>query len=433
MAARIHRAGPFLRRRCGLLGVLIAVLLGAVLRLVWVEDIEYKADEQWTFEHATNVGRGEPWPQRGMPSSTNLDHPGLSLWLFVLLARTFAVEEPTQLARAVQVLDITAIVLLLAFVLWAVPAEEREAWLWAVALLSVNPFMVLFQRKLWLPSILPLFSLLFLLGWFNRRSRWGGFLWGLLGACLGQIQLAGFFFAAGFLLWAVLFDRRGVAWGSWLAGSCLGVVPMLPWLHYLVTAGGRQAAPPRAWRNLLTPRFWLMWLSEPFGLGLDYTLGPHFDAFLAFPSLGGQPTYLVGVLHLPLLAGYVLTLLRAVRLCWRRRRRLVQRWIGRESPTAFTLAAAWWGFGGLLTLSTLPVYRHYLLLLFPLEFVWLARLVLPDKEEGAASLKLRRTALVCLCVAEFLLSVCLLGYLHVNGGAPGGDYGTAYSVQEPVR
>jgi hypothetical protein len=38
-----------------------------------------------------------------------------------------------------------------------------------------------------------------------------------------------------------------------------------------------------------------------------------------------------------------------------------------------------------------------------------------------------------LCIAEFLMSVLFLYYIHVNGGAPDGDYGLSYRVRYAPR
>jgi hypothetical protein len=40
-----------------------------------------------------------------------------------------------------------------------------------------------------------------------------------------------------------------------------------------------------------------------------------------------------------------------------------------------------------------------------------------------------RVLLLSLCIAEFLMSVLFLYYIHINGGAPDGDYGLSYGVR----
>src|SRR5262249_35004334 len=158
------------------------------LRLVWAEDIEYKGDEYWTFQRTQAVGRTEPFPWVGMPTSAGFVNPGMSAWVFLALGKLAAAQSPPDLARAVQGLNVRALVLLVGFALRVVPREEREFWLWGAALAAVNPVAVLFHRKIWPPSVLPLFTLVLLAGWWRRERRWGAFTWGLVGALVGQIH-----------------------------------------------------------------------------------------------------------------------------------------------------------------------------------------------------------------------------------------------------
>ena len=168
------------------------------------------------------------------------------------------------------------------------------------------------------------------------------------------------------------------------------------------------------------------WVKEPLGFGLDYSLGTAFEDFLAGPWVGGRPTHLVWLLHAAL-AGVGLFLL--ARAAYRfGRDRLMPRGsaAGRTSPTAFTLGAAFWGFGILLTASSLYVQRHYLVVAFPLGFVWLARLALNGGRGRPTVWKPGRVLLGFLCVAQLLLTASFLRYVHQNGGSRGGDYGVSY-------
>ncbi len=69
-------------------GLFIAILLGAFLRTIWGDDIEYKDDERFTFEHSQAIGASDPWPWTGMPMSLGPPNPGLSVWVFSGLARS---------------------------------------------------------------------------------------------------------------------------------------------------------------------------------------------------------------------------------------------------------------------------------------------------------------------------------------------------------
>src|SRR5262245_54244359 len=163
--------------RLGVVAICAAVLAGAVFRLAWVEDMEYKADEQWMFERTCRVGVSEPFPWLGPPSGSGVRHSGGIVWAFIGLGRLFNVQEPTDLARLAQLVNVAALLLLLLFIFRWVPAAEREQWLWAAALVAVNPVAVLLQRKIWNPSITPCFCVLMLMGWWRRDRHLGAFFW----------------------------------------------------------------------------------------------------------------------------------------------------------------------------------------------------------------------------------------------------------------
>jgi hypothetical protein len=411
------------------IGLAGAVVLGGILRLAWVMDMEYKGDEAWTFDRTQQLSRTDPFPWVGMRLHVGVHSPGLTLWIFLAISKIAGGRDPAALARAVQLLNTAAIALLVLFAWRCIDAEEREPWLWAAALVSVNPIAVLFHRKIWSPSVIPIFTLMMLMSWWYRHRRWGALGWGLAGAVLGQVQASGFFFAGGFLAWAMLFDRKRVAWPSWLVGSCLGTLPLAPWFRYLWAEFPHRQAATFKWTRLLEFKFWTRWVTEPLGLGLEGSLGPHFRDFLAYPMAGGRPTYLVLVLHAVVIGAGVLIFAGAAHRLWLARPQWRSLCIGRESPTAFTESAALWGYGILLSASGLAFQRHYMIVTFPLMFVWLARAALARPATRLTSAAGARLLLLTLCIGQALLSASLLEYIHVNGGAPRGDYGVAYGAQ----
>jgi hypothetical protein len=417
----------------------VALLLGAVLRLSWGWDIEYKRDEAYTTNSALGLGNKVPWPQLGMRASVGIRNPGLSVWVFSALARVFDVHDPVGLARSVQLANVTALVALLWFALSLVPREEREPWLWATALAALCPVEIVYDRKIWAQSVFPIFCMLNWIAWWHRRRPVGAVLWGVIGAILGQIQMSGFFFGAALALWTAMSGRSQkdrVRWGYWFAGSLLGMIPLVPWLYYLWTlapdtvGGGRGleklvsfvAQPKLGFRF----RFWIYWVSFPLGLNLFSALGgEHFIDFLRYPLLVNRPTY--GVLYLHLVCGLVgLRLVRLwLRAVWRDRQRWKAIILGRESETAFMVSSVLFGYGLSLAISSLKIFPHYLIIVFPMQYVWLSRLALaggPNPAHPASGQQL----LLVLCIAEFLMSVLFLYYIHVSGGAPGGDYGLSY-------
>ena len=114
-----------------------ALACGIVLRVIWPADMEWKADEQRMFTWASTIGITEPWPPIGMASGVAVPNPGLSVWLFVPLAR--ATRDPVALAQVVQVVNVIALV---GFVLLGasrvIDESARRSWFAGLALMSVD-------------------------------------------------------------------------------------------------------------------------------------------------------------------------------------------------------------------------------------------------------------------------------------------------------
>lgn len=417
----------------------LALFAGTILRLIYVNDMEYKEDEEYNFTQSQLIGTTQPWPWYGIPSGVYLVNPGMSIWVFTLLAKLFGIHQPTSLAHAVQLFALLGICLVIPFTLRFVADEEKRDWLWAYALAMVNPFLILYQRKLWPEPFLPFFTMLTLMGWWKRDQKWGAFLWGIIGACLGQIHMSGFFFGAALFLWTAVFGKRlkvkaqETRWKWWLIGSTLGALPLIPWLSYILQhpIHGSMSA---GWNEIIQFKYWAFWITDALGLHLGNPLGllrgpqlSQISDFIRYPILFEHATYLVGLAHL-------LTAFLAV---W-----IFSRWlkshrvsgtvsgtlsgsdfeiIGYNSETAFVQNSALWGCGILLTLTGVVIRRYYMTITFPLEFIFWVRMARTDT-------KLGQKLLTALWICEFLISAHFVGYIHVNQGSIDGDYGKAYHL-----
>ncbi|MFZ9595682.1 MAG: hypothetical protein ACO3A2_06340 [Bdellovibrionia bacterium] len=400
----------------------LAFLAGVALRLSFVQDMEYKEDEQIDFLASQLKGGKDAWPWFGMPSGVYLVNPGMSLWVFTILARLFGIHHPTDLAHAVQAVALMGMSLLVPFALIWVAEQERKLWLWSFALALVNPFLVLYHRKLWPEGFLPLFSVLILMGWWRKRSFFWAFLWGLSGACIGQIHMSGFFLSAACVLTTLIWDRKHTAWKGWFLGSTLGALPLIPWLIHIVQhpVGHSMSV---GWEEIQQLKFWVFWITDALGLHLGTSLGVHrgphhFDQladFIRFPIVWGRPSYLVGVAHGVLAASGLGVLIELGK------NRFTQLRLSR--PTKLVVTSAFLGCGILLTLTGVAIRRYYLTSTFPLEFLSLVAAANPNTRRG-------NFILGAIWVCELIISINFVYYIHTHQGAPLGDYGQAYHLIE---
>lgn len=399
--------------------VLAALVVGALLRLAWPEDIHFLGDEAWTFRHVEEARSGEPWATLGMPSSRGLKNAGMSVWVFIVLGILGGASTPPGLTRCVAVLALLAHVLVLVIPLRLVENErDRRAWTWAFILAATNPILVFLERKIWAQSVLPIFMVGLLIAWLRRTTRGGSFAWGALGAVIGQIHMAGFFFTPALALFTLLFSKeRRPRWIAWLVGSAAGAAPAIPWLLYLA----RDRPPPSGspWWLRFRLEFYQYFFSDPVALSGEYVLGSDLAAAMRWPVVFGHPTWLVLVAHLALAVAALALALRALSALWAHRRDLPALVRGGTSDTTLLLAAVLAGMGVLMTLPSISIHRHYMLATFPLQYVFAARIALsrPGGDRWLAA----------LAAGGAIVSFGFLTYVHDVGENP--EMGKTYATQ----
>ena len=136
--------------------------------------------------------------------------------------------------------------------------------LWGAALALTHPMAVLWQRKIWAQSVLPLFSMVFLISWWKRATRAGAFFWGFLSAIIPQIHMSGFAYSAAFLLWTLAFDRGTdrpkTRWRAWLTGLVLGALPIFTWLFYIFFH--KHKSLPFRFAETIQLKYWVFFASD---------------------------------------------------------------------------------------------------------------------------------------------------------------------------
>jgi hypothetical protein len=419
--------------------LILSFLAGFLLRTLYVQDMEYKEDEQYNYTQSQVIGTTQGWPTYGIPSGVYIVNPGASIWVFAALAKVSGAKTPTELCRAVQLFSLLGISLLIPFaLLWIKDPREREPWLWAFALAMVNPLSILYQRKLWPEPFLPFFSMILLMSWYKRDRKLAAFIWGLVGAFIGQIHMSGFFYAASLFLWTAAFsspkffkrsDEKTTQWLPWFAGSVIGAIPLIPWAQYIL-AHPSGTPIEHGWNEASQLKYWVFWISDAFGLHLGNTLGIYIgdsqleqlSDFSRYPLIAGRATYLVGIAHGSTLFCVIWTALKLARWTsnevkagWHRFKRDL---VGRESPGQFARNSAFLGTGILMTLTNVNIRRYYMMVTFPFEQFWISKFALGNKRG--------RQILIILWISQLFIAANFVGYIHVNQGSPQGDYGDAY-------
>lgn len=404
--------------------VVAAFVAGALLRLIWPTDIHYLADEAWTYGKLMAARAGEGWPSLGMATSRGPRNAPLSVWLFIVLGYVSGATTPEGLTRAVAVLGLVARAAALV-IPWRLVKEPRDrlAWTWGIVLTLSTPTLVFLERQIWPPSLFPIFLVALVAAWMRRDTTLGALAWGFVGALLGQIQMAGFFFAPALAFWTKLFGDRAThaaakraRWLPWLFGSAAGALPAAGWLVYLASDRPHVSGAP--WWLRFRLEFYQYFFSEPSGLSGEFVLGRDVLSAMRYPIVLGVPTWLGAVGHVCAAVASFVIATRALAHLWRRRRHLRQMARGR-TDTGILVAATLVGMGAMMTLPSMHVHRQYLLAAFPLPFVWAAR---------AALLRPRAHRwLLLLSGGTFLLSFAFLSFLRDTGASA--ESGKTYRTQ----
>jgi hypothetical protein len=199
---------------------------------------------------------------------------------------------------------------------------------------------------------------------------------------------------------------------------------MIPWLIYVVHAKSEHTSSFDV-GEIFTPRFWYFGASDALGLGLESSLGAaSFVDFIRAPAIDGVPTYGIAVVHVALCAIGVALLASALRRSW-----TAPKSVSRATDaTGHALRSVWIGYGALITLSGALLYRHYLVITFPFEWVFVASIALAMGDHW-------RRLLPTLWVCELAVTIGFLVYVHAHHGTLG-DYGIGLrwqTVEDALR
>jgi 4-amino-4-deoxy-L-arabinose transferase-like glycosyltransferase len=386
--------------------LLLIIAAAAVARLLWLDLMEFKADEAEACRLALHaLGHSEPGVGKYFPTSGTVSSLGFSfppLFIYVLALPLAIARNPVAAAGFIAVTNVVAV--WLSYVAGRLYFSARVGLI-SAALFALSPAAIVYSRKIWAPNLLPICSCLFLIALHaflvERRPR----------AALGLVLLVGvafqFHFSAGLLvvLVAVAFviGRDTLRWRYLAVG--LGGVAVLyaPYIWYIVVEGyvyeaGHGPGLSAAGRFAESLRDTLTVGSDD---RIPHLLGTH--SATAFPV-----SLAFGIVSAAGLA--------ASCRGWR---------FGRLAQARALLAL--WFILPLVALTLLPIkpQGHYFTILYPLPFFGMAVVLQAICQRWAS---IGSFALAGSLAMFALWDAKLFRTVDRDGGAPG-EYGIAYKYK----
>lgn len=215
---------------------------GALLRLLWPTDFQFKLDEARNLEFSLAISEGGEWVTHAWLTSVGIPAGPVAAYLFAAITRF--TTDPFVANLVVVLANVGALAMAIPFYQLLLPerADARAAF----ALHAASPMAIWFSRKIWDQCLLAVFTVpalwVAILVARKPRSRAIALLPPLL-ALASQTHHAGFFFAL--VLSVVVFLRPArIAAIPLLIGSAVAAALSAPYaLHLLRTlsaSGGFQ-------------------------------------------------------------------------------------------------------------------------------------------------------------------------------------------------
>jgi 4-amino-4-deoxy-L-arabinose transferase-like glycosyltransferase len=361
------------RDRFVLIALVSILALALVLRMGWPTLAEFKRDEATVVRRALAIAYEGDLPAVGVGASMGTANLPLTLYLTAIPLRVS--RDPVAAVLFIGLLNGLAVLACYAF---AQAHFGRAVGLISSFLFAVNPWAVLFGRKLWCRT-LPLATLAFFVAvyaTFVRRRPWA--LVGVFAALavLVGLQLEGIAFIPITLLLLLLY-RRDVTLRPLIVGVCLFALAMSPYVVHDALHGWSSL---RSFVTYARGDSRLSFDALRYAFFLTGSYGIHGMAGALYPEyLAGLPNlwWLNTLMMAALVVALLYALLRVVRRTGDDRRPLV-------------LLLVWFVVPILLqTRSTAPVHIHYFVLLYPVQFLLIGILLVDGSAELGRALRSR--------------------------------------------
>jgi len=397
------------------------MLIGFTLRLIWPMDFEWKFDQAWMFDAGRYINETGKWPSLGMPSGGGIKNPALSVWFFAFLAKFSS--TPLAMVQAIHWLNILSIVGFVLLIFKKIK-KQKIIWLTGLTIASVSPLAILFSRNIWAQNVLAPFLLVCLIGFFYRHKFIGMFLFTLCGSLLGQIHMSGYFFFAPFLAMTVIYDlklKNKVNWVGMLCGFIIPILFIIPWVKYLmdkppvVSAQSEGNSGIIEFKHIFKFRYFTYWILDSLGIHLKYTFKKDFWNYVSHPIVGGVSTYLYGFFHI-VCSAIGLFALSKFKLIINLAKDLFK--FNKIDDPNLLLIIYFVVIGGFFTLVGLKLHPHYIIVIFPMTYIFMAYL-----------LSKSRIITLVLIFSQSVISFGYLNFVHDGNTTEKSEFQIPYSLQ----
>jgi hypothetical protein len=415
-------------RRALAAAAIAVVVLGALSRLLWLGDMEYKTDEREWVDTMVNL-----WSRPLSALAPESHHSGIphsSGFFHFLRVISFASKSPLVMVGAIA--GFSAAVMLLGLALGHRSPRDTVA----VAMISTSLTLFVGTRKIWTPDLIPAWLILGLVLWSvaerARSPRVAAWLTGGAAFCfvmaphmyLSAIPAAAALTLALPIMWSLCKRTRPrrARMRAWVVGALAGWATFVPY----VVARHSVHASPRTYPPLSANE-----VGEVLRDAL--TLPSPLKVFLVYLWPSGQsmrtnhPSLLLDLtLFWVLVAVLVWTPLFCAVLV-----RLLSQWrqtLG--SPMVVASLLAWMGTAAGILFSRLGSYINYWLDAVP--FVYFVMAWAAYRSRRSLFCRILRPALWVASLVTLVATVHFALLIHELGGFPG-EYGTSYHQQQDHR
>jgi len=212
--------------------VLIPLVIGAVLRLIYYDQIEFGMDG------VTAILTTRFWLTHGVPLYGQMSGASVMMppgFIFLLYPLVRVTSSPLLICLYITAFNIAAIPLIFRL---GVEIGRPRAGLWASAFMAVHPWLIIYSRMIWPQCMLTFFIILLMivLAHCTRHPDSRIVFWcGPLVSLIWQIHYSAYCILVFFLIWFTISAyKRKIRWLWVLGGFLAGFMLFFPHLYFLI-------------------------------------------------------------------------------------------------------------------------------------------------------------------------------------------------------